>query len=45
MVLRLTTRFKGRAQVVAARARARGFNASVFDKKGGRFGVSVTRRK
>lgn len=45
MVLRVTTRTKTAAKVVAARARNRGFNASVFEKKGRMFGVSVTRRK
>lgn len=44
MVLRMTTQTKTRAKVVAMKARDQGFKASVFKKRGGRFGVSVTRK-
>lgn len=45
MVLRTTSGTKTRAKVVAARARNQGFQATVFEKKGRKFGVSVTRGK
>ena len=45
MTVRINTRTKTRAKMVAAKARDQGFNATVFKKKGRKFGVSVTRGK
>lgn len=45
MVLRMTSGTKTRAKMVAARARDQGFKATIFEKKGRKFGVSVTRGK
>lgn len=44
MTVRTTTKTKRSALTVATRARNQGFNASIFKKKGGRYGVSVTKK-
>lgn len=44
MVIRTVTRKKSTAMAVAARARRRGFRATISKRKDGKNAVSVTRR-